>query len=156
MDPSSGRVSSDGSRHPPADPRKSGGWCGHGWRNLVPVSVMAHELKLNKTQVEEIRTLWLAQRPTISADLHEFLAENKEMNAIAVQEDPDQSKVQEIGDREAATIAKLLVEKMRLQSKIDSTILTPEQRAKADELQKRWESRLDGVADRLQAQPTEK
>jgi Spy/CpxP family protein refolding chaperone len=139
-----------------ADARRSGGWCGHGWRHRGPVSVMAHELKLNQTQVEKIRTLWLAQRPTISANLHEFLAENKEMNAIAAQENPDQSKVQEIADREAATIAKLLVEKMRLQSKIDSTILTPEQRAKADELQKRWESRLDRVADRLLTQPTEK
>jgi CheY-like chemotaxis protein len=66
------------------------------------------------------------------------------------------SKVQEIADNEAATIARLLVEKKRLQSKIYSTVLTPEQRAKAHELQKRWESRLDRVADRFQTQPTKK
>jgi Spy/CpxP family protein refolding chaperone len=78
------------------------------------------------------------------------------MNAIAVQGNPDQSKVQEIANREAATIAKLLVEKMRLQSNIYSTVLTPEQCAKADELQKKWESRLDRVADHFSTQPAQK
>ena len=139
-----------------ADARRSGGWCGHGWRHRGPVSFMAHELKLNRTQEAKIQTLWQTERPTISAELHEFLAKNKEMNAIAVQANPDQSKVQEIADREAATIGKLLVEKMRLQSKIYSTVLTPEQRAKADELQKKWDSRLDRVADHFATQPAEK
>jgi Spy/CpxP family protein refolding chaperone len=139
-----------------ADARRGAGWCGHGWHHPGPVSFMTHELKLNQTQEAKIQTLWQAERPTISADLHEFLAENKEMNAIAVQGNPDQSKVQEIADREAATIGKLLVEKMRLQSKIYSTVLTPEQRAKADELQKKWESRLDRVADHFATQPAQK
>ena len=139
-----------------ADARRSGGWCGHGWRHHGPTSYVAHELKLDRGQEAKIETLWQTDRPTISAGLHEFLAEEKAMNAIAVEGNPDVSKVREITDREAATIAALLAEKMRLQSKIYSTILTPEQRAKADELQKRWESRLDRVADRFAMQPEEK
>jgi Spy/CpxP family protein refolding chaperone len=139
-----------------ADARGSGGWCGHRWHHPGPVSYFARDLKLNRAQKAKIQTLWEAERPTISADLHEFLAENKEMNAIAVQGNPDQSKVQEIADREATTIAKLMVDKVRLQSKIYSTVLTPEQRAKADELQKKWGSRLDRIVNRLGTQPTEK
>jgi Spy/CpxP family protein refolding chaperone len=139
-----------------ADARRSGGWCGHRWHHPGPVSYFAHDLNLNRAQKAKIQMLWGAERPTISADLHEFLAENKEMNAIAVQGNSDQSKVQEIADREATAIAKLLVEKVRLQSKIYSTVLTPEQRAKADELQKKWRSRLDRIANRLETQPTEK
>jgi len=136
-----------------AGARRDNGSCGHRWHHPGLVSHFAHDLNLNRAQKAKIQILWEAARPTISADLHEFLAENKEMNAIAVQNSSDQSKVQEIADREAATIAKLLVEKVRLQSKIYSTVLTSEQRAKANELQARWESRLDRAADRIGTQP---
>jgi Spy/CpxP family protein refolding chaperone len=139
-----------------ADARGSGGCCGHSWHHPGPVSFLARELKLDHAQKAKIQLLWESERPTISTAVHEFHAENKEMNAIAVQGNPDQSKVQEIADHEAATIARLLVEKVRLQSKIYSTVLKPEQRAKADKLQKKWESRLDRIADRSGTQPAEK
>lgn len=132
------------------------GWCGHGWHRSGPVSLLAHELKLDQDQQTKIRALWQAERPIVSQKVHELLAENKEMNAIAVQEKPDPGEVREIAAREATTIAALLVEKEQLQSKVYETVLNPEQRAKADELQKRLESRLDGAADRLRKQSTEK
>lgn len=134
--------------------RRWGG--GHRWHHPGSVSYLAHELKLSHAQETQILTLWQTERPNFSAHIHEFLAENKEMNAVAGQENPDQSKVQEIADREAATIAALLVEKEQLQSKIYRTVLNPDQRAKADELQKKWESRLDHAADHLGKQPAEK
>lgn len=139
-----------------AEVRGRHGWCGHAWHHPGPVSYLAHELKLSDAQRAQIRTLWQAERPILSAHIHAFLAENKEMNAIAVQANPDQRKVQEIADREATTIATLLVEKVRLQSTIYSTVLNSEQRAKADELEKKWESRLDRVADRFATQSAEK
>lgn len=139
-----------------ADARGRRGWCGHSWHRPGPASFLAHELKLNQAQKAQIQTLWQAERPVISADVHELLAENKEMNAIAAQGTPDQSKVKEITNREATTIAALLAEKERLQSKIYSTVLNPEQRTKADELQKRLESHLDRAADRLGTQPAGK
>jgi Spy/CpxP family protein refolding chaperone len=125
------------------------GWRGHGWRHPGLVSYLAHELKLSDAQREKIHILWQMERPTIAARIQEFLAENKEMNAISVEENPDMGKVQAIATRESATIAALLVEKEQLQSKIYRTVLNPEQRAKADELQKKWESRLDHAADRF-------
>jgi hypothetical protein len=78
------------------------------------------------------------------------------MNAITAQANPDQAKVQEIADREAATIAALLVEKEQLQSKVYQTVLNPDQRAKADDLQKKLESHLDHAADRLGTPAAEK
>jgi Spy/CpxP family protein refolding chaperone len=71
------------------------------------------------------------------------------MNAMSVAENPDMGRVQAIADRESTTIAALLMEKTQLQSKIYRTVLNPEQRAKADELLKKWESRLDHAADRF-------
>jgi Spy/CpxP family protein refolding chaperone len=132
------------------------GWCGHGWHRPGPAAFLARGLKLNQAQKTEIQALWQAERPTISAKLHEFLVENKEINAITARANPDQAKVQEIADREAATIAALLVEKEQLQSKVYQTVLNPDQRAKADDLQKKLESHLDHAADRLGTPAAEK
>jgi Spy/CpxP family protein refolding chaperone len=138
-----------------AEARGGAGWCNHSWRHFGPAGYLAHGLKLDRVQKEKIQTLWEAERPTASADIHDLLAENKEMNAMAVQGNPDQSKVHEIAGREAATIAKLVVEKARLQSAIYLTVLNPEQRAKSVELQKKWESRLDRAAAHFGTPPTE-
>jgi Spy/CpxP family protein refolding chaperone len=139
-----------------AEARGRRGWSGHGWCHPGPMSFLAHDLKLSDAQRAQIRTLWQTERPNLSAYLHELLAENKQMDAVAVQGNPDQGKVREIADREATTIAALLVEKEQLQSKIYLTVLNPEQRAKVDELQKKWESRLDHAVNRLGTQPAEK
>lgn len=139
-----------------ADARERSGWRGHRWHHSGPGSYLAHELKLNDAQRSQIRTIWQGERPIISAHVHELLAENREMNALAVQENPDQGKVQEIANRQASTIAALLMEKEKMQAKIYSTVLDTAQRAKADEMQKRWESRLDRAAGRLETRPAEK
>jgi Spy/CpxP family protein refolding chaperone len=136
-----------------AEPRGLHGWYGHRWHHPGPAGYFAHELDLSKAQRAQIRTLWQAERPTLSAQIHDFLAENKEMNALAGSGNPDPAEVQKIANREAATLSNLLVEKANLQSKIYSTVLTPEQRAKADALQKKWESRFDRLADRFGPEP---
>lgn len=135
-----------------AETRGEQSWCGRRWYHPGPASYLAHELKLSDAQRAQIRTLWQAESPAFSAQLHELLAENKEMNAIAASTKPDQVEIQKVAGREANTIITLLVEKSRLQSKIYSNVLNPDQRAKADALQKKWESRLDRFADRFGAQ----
>jgi Spy/CpxP family protein refolding chaperone len=139
-----------------AEARSRHGWYGHRWHHGGPTGYIVHELKLNDAQKAQIRTLWQEERPTLSAHIHEFLDENKEMNAIASNGNPDQTEVQKIADREANTIAAVLVEKAHLQSKIYSTVLDPEQRAKAGELQEKWEARLGHAADHLGMQGTGK
>ena len=126
------------------------GWCHRGWHQHGPFGYMAHELKLTNTQRSQIKSIWQAERPTLSSLVHEFASENKEMNTATSQGNLDESKVQAIATREGTTVAKLLVEKERLKSKIYTTVLNPEQRIKADELQERWHSRLDRIADRLE------
>lgn len=139
-----------------AEARSRYGWYGHRWHHPGPTSYIVHELKLNDAQKAQIRTLWQEERPALSAHIHDFLAENKEMNTISSNSNPDQTEVQKIADREANTIAAVLVEKARLQSKIYSTVLDPEQRAKASEMQKKWEARLGHAADHLGVQATGK
>lgn len=58
------------------------------------------------------------------------------MDALIANPNPDQNDMQKIAEREARTIASLLMERTRLQAKIESNALNPEQRARADELRK--------------------
>lgn len=130
------------------------GWRGHRWHRFGPADVLAHQLQLTPAQRAQIHTIWQAERPIVSAQLHDLLAENKEMNAAA-SAGPDSPEVRKVAEREAQTLAGLLVEKERMQSKIDTTVLDAAQRAKANQLREKWESHLDRFADRLAAPPTD-
>ncbi len=132
-----------------ADSGRWHGWCGHGWHHRGPLGYVARELNLSDTQESQIKSIWQAERPAISSLIREFSAEGKEMDAATAQGALDESKVQDIAGRQGTTVAKLLIEKEKMKSKIYTTVLNPEQRTKADELQKRWHSRLDRIADRV-------
>lgn len=126
------------------------GWCGHGWAHHGwagpgPLGYIAHELDLNDSQRQQIRSMWDAEKPTVSSLVQEFAAESKEMDSATANGNLDESKVQEIAGRQGATVAKLLVEKERFRAKVYATVLTPEQRTKADELQARWHDRLSHI-----------
>jgi Spy/CpxP family protein refolding chaperone len=122
----------------------------HRWHHHGPFGYIAHELKLKDAQKSQIKAIWQSERPTLSSLVREFAVEGKEMDTATAQGNLDESKVQEIASRQGATIAKLLVEKERLRAKIYTTVLSPEQRTKADELQRRWHSRLDRIAARIE------
>lgn len=129
------------------------GWHGcfrHGWGHFGPMGYVSRELKLDEAQRKQIRSMWDSEKPAVSGLVRELAAESKEMDAATAQGNLDEGKVQEIASRQGATIAKLLVEKEHFKSKIYTTVLTPEQRKKADEMQSRWHERMDRMSDRLQ------
>lgn len=125
------------------------GWGGGRWGQHGPLRYIAHELNLNDAQSAQIKSMWLAERTTVAPLVQELVSENKEMDSATAQGNLDEGKVQAIAGRQGQTIAKLLVEKEQFKSKVYSTVLDPEQRTKADELQKRWHSRLEHLAGRI-------
>jgi Spy/CpxP family protein refolding chaperone len=128
---------------------RAGGWnrCpGNRWCHFGAMGYLAHELSLRPTQKQQIRSMWQAERPTISGLLQEFAAESKEMDQATAKGNLDVSKVQEIATRQGATVAKLSVEKEHFKAKIYTTVLDPEQRAKADALQSRLHERFDHIS----------
>jgi Spy/CpxP family protein refolding chaperone len=139
-----------------ADAARRSGWCGRGWHHYGPLGYVAHELHLNDAQKSQIKSMWQVERPAISLLVHEFAGESKEMDTATAQGNLDESRVEEIANRQGTTLAKLLAEKERFKSKIYTNVLTPEQRIKADELQKRWHERLDWIANRLENTSDEK
>jgi Spy/CpxP family protein refolding chaperone len=132
-----------------ADGSRRHGWGGRGWSHHGPLGYVAHALNLSDAQKSQIKSMWDAERPTVASLVQELASEGKEMDSVTAQGSLDDSKVQAIAARQGETIAKLLVEKERMKSKIYTSVLNPEQRTKADELQKRWHSRLDHVAARI-------
>jgi Spy/CpxP family protein refolding chaperone len=127
-----------------ADARGWHGCSGHRWgHHFGPMGYVAHELKLSDTQRQQVESMWQTEKPAISGLVHELAAESKEMDAATAQGNLDEAKVQEIAGRQGATVAKLSVEKEHFKSKIYATVLNPQQRTKADELQSRWHDRLD-------------
>jgi Spy/CpxP family protein refolding chaperone len=125
------------------------GWRGWGWSHHGPLGYVAHELNLSEAQKSQIKSMWEAERPEVGSLVQELASEGKEMDSVTAQGTLDETKVQAIAAGQGETIAKLLVEKERFKSKVYTAVLNPEQRTKADELQKAWHSRLDHAAAKL-------
>jgi Spy/CpxP family protein refolding chaperone len=121
------------------------GYYGQRWGRFGAMGYVAHELNLSNAQREQVRSLWQAERPAVSALIHEFSAESKEMDQATANGNFNESRVQEIASRQGTTLSKLLVEKEHFTTKIYTSVLNPEQRTKADKLQSRWHEHLDHI-----------
>jgi Spy/CpxP family protein refolding chaperone len=124
------------------------GWNGcfhHRWGHWGPAEYLAHQLNLSHAQKQQIRSMWQAERPAVFGLIHEFAAESREMDQVTRNGNLDSDKVQEIATRQGVTLSKLLVEKEHFKAKIYTSVLTPEQRIKADKLESRWYERLDQI-----------
>jgi len=120
------------------------------WFHHGPMGFVARELDLSDTQKSQIRSIWEGERPNVVELVHEFASEQRDMDALTFQDGaPDDGRIRDISARQGATLAKLLAEKERLTGKIYFLVLNAAQRAKADELRKRWNTQLDYVADRI-------
>jgi Spy/CpxP family protein refolding chaperone len=121
------------------------GCAGHRWGRFGAMGYVAHELNLSDAQKQQIRSMWQAERPTVSGLVQEFSAESKAMDQATANGVLDESKVQEIGARQGVTLSKLLVEKEHFKARIYASVLNPEQRTKADKLLSQWHERLDHI-----------
>jgi Spy/CpxP family protein refolding chaperone len=120
-----------------------------GWGHHGSLGYIAHELNLSDAQRSQIKTIWIAERPTAASLVQELVSESEEMDSATAQGNLNESRIQAIAARQGETVAKLLVEKERLKSKIYANVLNPTQRIKASELQKTWHSRLDRLVARV-------
>lgn len=118
------------------------GYSGHRWGHFGPLGYVVHELNLSDAQQKQIRSLWQVERPTVSGLVQEFAAESKEMDQATAGGSFNESRVQEIAARQGTTLSKLLVEKEHFTTEVYTSVLSAEQRTKADKLQSRWHERL--------------
>lgn len=122
------------------------GWQGcarHRWGHWGAAAYLGHELNLSNPQKQQIRSMWQTERPVISELIQEFAAESREMDHATANGNLDENKLNEIAARQGTTLSKLIIEKEHFKAKIYTSVLTPEQRAKADQLESSWHERLD-------------
>lgn len=129
-----------------ANARGWNGCFGHRGGRFGAMGYVMHELNLNQEQKQQIRSMWQTERPAVSGLVQEFAAESKQMVQATAKGNLDEAKVQEIAAQQGATVAKLLVEKEHFKAKVYTSVLNPEQQARADKLQSRWQERLGHIA----------
>lgn len=109
---------------------------------------MTRLYSLSDSQQTQIKVMWESEKPNVMPLLQQLAQGNKEMQAATANGAFDEAKVNQIAQQQSQTIASLLVEKEKLQSKFYQ-ILTPEQRAKFNERQQMREGHFDRMLQQL-------
>ena len=135
-----------------AGSRRGHGWCGHGWHHAGPLGFVAYQLKMSDAQVSQVRSIWIEERPTISALLKDLTGGMHQLADATAAGNFDEGRVQAIAAAEGNTFSKLLMEKERFKSRVYTTVLNEQQRQSADKLQERWLDRMDHAVARFDKQ----
>ena len=114
-----------------------------------PLRVVARELDLTDTQKQQIKAIWQTERLAVAGLVRELADEQKDMDLADAAGKFDENSIAPIANRQAVTLTKLMIEKEKAISTIYATVLTPEQRTRADRWRAKWPSRLEEIADRI-------
>jgi Spy/CpxP family protein refolding chaperone len=99
-------------------------------------------------QKQQIKAIWQKERPAVAGLVRELAEEQKDLNLASAEGKPDENAMAPIANRQTVTVMKLMIEKEKVISNI-YTVLTPDQRTKADRWREQWPSRLEKIADRI-------
>lgn len=113
---------------------------------------MTDVLDLTDAQQAQIKQMWQDELPTLRPLLQQLAANHKQMVTATSGGKFDQAQVQSIANQQAQTIAQLIVEKQKLQSKV-YTVLNAEQQAKLERLQQRHMERMQRWLNRQNEVP---
>ena len=121
-------------------------WAGHRHGHM---GYLAKQLDLTDAQKAQIKTMMQAQRTTLRP-LMQQMAENRlaMLNATASGAF-DQAKVTALANQQAQLMAQLSVQKTQLHSQIYNTVLTADQKAKADQLRQNQIARINQHLEKL-------
>ena len=95
------------------------------------------KLNLTEAQKKQIHSIIDEARPKIKPLKQNLKAGRDQLRALTKNGEFDEAKVRAIAKGQADIRTELIVEKQRVKSKIFA-VLTPEQRAKAEELREKW------------------
>jgi Spy/CpxP family protein refolding chaperone len=101
---------------------------------------MAQQLGLSDAQQQQIKTIMQAEKPKIQPLMQELKQERQQMNSLTESGNFDEAAVRAAASKQAQTETDLAVERARVKSQIFA-VLTPDQRTKAQEMEKSFEGR---------------
>jgi periplasmic protein CpxP/Spy len=126
------------------------GWQGRGGRPSIEhvVDRIGSRLDLTAEQKAQVNAIIAAERTNVEPLFAQLRTNWQQMRAATTGGQFNEEQVRTLAASQAQTITELIVAKERVKAKVYA-VLTPEQRAKADEMLERLESRFGrGFADR--------
>ena len=128
-------------------------WSGHRHGHM---GFMAKQLNLTDAQKAQIKTIMQSQRTTMRP-LMQQMTQNREAMLTATSGGAfDQAKVQAIATQQAQLMSQMTVLKEQLRSQIYNTVLTTDQKAKADQMRQNQLTRMNERLQKLsESAPTE-
>jgi Spy/CpxP family protein refolding chaperone len=113
---------------------------------------IAERLGLTEAQKTEIKSILVAERPQAEPLLRQLAATRKQLRDATRSGSFDEAQVRSLATQQAQTITELIVTRERVKSKVYN-VLTPEQRARAEKMRARFESRVrEGIEDYVDGQ----
>lgn len=103
-------------------------------------------LDLSSAQKTQVDSIWNTEKPTVAKLVSEFARENRELQALESQENPDLKRLQSIADLQGATFSALVMEKEKLLMQFETQVLKPKQRAKVEAFGSCLTGRIDQFA----------
>ena len=113
---------------------------------------IARKLDLSDAQKTQIQSMIQAERPNFQPLVKQLAAEHRQMLAATRGGSFDETQVRTLANQEAQTLADLMVIRERVISKVYNTVLTPDQKTKADALRQQM---LDRMTKRFAEQTTQ-
>jgi len=113
---------------------------------------IAHKLGLSDAQKTQIRSMIQAERPNFQPLVKQLAANHQQMLVATRGGSFDEAQVRTLANQQAQTLAELMVVRERVISKAYNTVLTPDQKTKADTLRQQM---LDRMSQRFQQQTSQ-
>jgi len=113
---------------------------------------IARKLDLSDAQKTQIQSLIQAERPNFAPLMKQLAANHQQMLVATRGGSFDEAQVRTLASQQAQTLAELMVIRERVISKAYNTVLTPDQRTKADTLRQHM---LDRMSQRFQEQASQ-
>jgi len=128
-------------------------WSGH--RHGGYMGYMAKALNLTDAQKAQIKTIMQANRSTTRPLMQQMSQNRLAMLTATASGAFDQAKVTSLANQQAQLMAQMEVQKQSIQSQIYNQVLTPEQRATADQMRQKQISRINEQLQKLSQSETE-
>ncbi len=106
---------------------------------------MAQALNLTDQQQTQIKSILQAEKPAMQPLMLQLKASRQQMDAATQNGQFDEAKVRSIAEQQAQTMVNLTVEREKVKSEIWQ-VLTPDQRAKAEQMKQQFGERHRGPA----------
>ncbi len=113
------------------------------------MAYMARELNLTDAQKAQVKQIFQANKATGLPLMQQMAANKKAMLEATVNGSYDQAKIQQLANQQAQLMSQLIVQKQAIRHQIYTQVLTPDQRAKAEELRAKKIARIDSRIQKM-------